>query len=94
MLCNLVSSDGFEGRKEKKECNPIITYSHCMGMQSGQAQGTGLRAMGSSILYRNVHTGLRQAKELGSIVSYCARPVHLPVPIPFLCSVDKPLVCG
>ena len=45
--------------------------------------------MGTTILYRNVHTGLRQRKEPEPIVSYCAGPV--PVPPLFTNSVNKPL---
>ena len=51
----------------------VMTYSHCTG--TGQVQETGPTAKGPNILYRNVHTGPRQGKEPGSIVSYCADPV-------------------
>ena len=40
-----------------------------------QVQGTGLGPMGINILYRNVHTGLRQRKETRLVVSYCVGPV-------------------
>ena len=49
----------------------IIAYSHCMGTGSGQAQGMVQALMGSSILYRNVHTGLRTGQEPEPIASYC-----------------------
>ena len=51
----------------------VMTYSHCTGTGPEQVQGTAPGAMGTNILYRNVHTGLRQGKEPGPIVSYCAR---------------------
>ena len=38
--------------------------------------------MGSNILYRNVHTGPRQGKEPGPIVSYGADPVPCTCPGP------------
>ena len=56
-------------------------------MEPGQVQGMGLGAMGTNMLCRNVHTGLRQGKESGSIVSYCADPVPCtcPGPVPGQC---------
>ena len=63
-----------------------MAYSHCMGTGPEQVQGTEPGAMGPNISCRNVHTGLRQGKEKGSVVSYCAGPV------PCTCSlVNKPL---
>ena len=41
---------------------------HRVGL--GQVQGTVPGAMDTNMLYRNVHTGPRQGKEPGSIVSY------------------------
>ena len=64
----------------------LMAYSHCA--RTGQVQGTGSGVMGSNILYRIVHTGLRQGKELEPIVSYCAGPVPCscpPVPIHVHC---------
>ena len=45
-----------------------------------------------NMLYRNVHTGPRQGKKLGSIVSYCTGPVPCAHPIRFACSVNKLLL--
>ena len=61
-----------------------MAYSHYTGTTLGQVHGAGPGVMGPNILYRNVHTGLRQGKELGSIVSYYAGPVPstCPGPIP------------
>ena len=44
----------------------LKAYSHYTGTVLGQVQGTGLMRPN---LYRNVHTGPRQGKEPGSIVS-------------------------
>ena len=57
----------------------IMVYSHCTGTGPGQVQATGPRAMSPNILYRNVHTGPKQGKEPGHIVSYCAGPC------PYIC---------
>ena len=43
------------------------------------------------MLYRNVHSGLRQGNEAGPIVLYCADPVPCTCPVPSPCSVNKPL---
>ena len=56
-----------------------MAYSHCTGTGPGQVQGMGLGAKGTYMLYRNVHTGLRQGKGPGSIVSCGARPVPCPL---------------
>ena len=61
----------------------IMACSHCTG-QRGRT-GTGLGAMGSNILYRNVHSGLRREEEPGHIVSYCAGPVPCTSPVPVQC---------
>ena len=56
-----------------------MAYSHYMGL--GQVRELGPGLMGSNILYRNV---LRQEKEPGPIVSYCAGliPCTCPGPVP------------
>ena len=59
----------------------LMAYSHCTEIGLRQVQGMGSGAMSSNILYRNVHIGLRQGKEPGPIVSYCA------VPVPYTCRV-------
>ena len=46
--------------------------------------------MGPNILYRNVHTGPRQGKEPGSIVSYFAGPVPCACLVPGQCELE----CG
>ena len=53
----------------------------------GQVQRTRPGAVDSGILNSNVHTGLRQGKEPGSIVSYCDGPVPCtcPGPVPVQC---------
>ena len=60
-------------------------FSCFVGTGLEQVQGTGLGAMGPTILYRKVHTGPRQGKEPGSIVSCCGGPVPCncrgPVPV-------------
>ena len=43
------------------------------------------------MLYRNVHTGSRQGKELGPIVSFCAGPVPCTCPGSIPYSVNEPL---
>ena len=40
-----------------------MAYSHCARPGTGQVQGMGLGLMGPNILYRNVHTDLRQGQE-------------------------------
>ena len=59
---------------------------------NGTRTGTGKRpgAMGPNILYRNIHTGLRQGKEPESIVSIVLLKFPVPVPVTFPCSVNKP----
>ena len=52
----------------------IMVYSHFTGT------GPGTDSMGSNILCRYVHTGLRQ--RLRPIVSYCASPVQCTGPVP------------
>ena len=57
-------------------------------------------AMGSNILYKNVHAGLRQGEEPGPIVSYCAGQVACFCPVPVqleqaiivMCMFDSDLV--
>ena len=49
-----------------------MAYSHSMGMGPRHAPG----AVDPNILYRNVHTGLRQRKVPGSTVSNYG---HVPV---------------
>ena len=65
----------------------VTAYSHCTGTGPGQVQGTGPGAMGTAMLYRNVHTGPRQGKGPRSIVSYCACqvPCTCPGPVPVQC---------
>ena len=67
--------------------NMIMAYSHCNWTGPGQIQGMWLGAMGPNIWYRNVHTGLKQGKEPGSIVSCCTGPVSCtcPAPVPVHC---------
>ena len=65
----------------------LMAHSHCPGTELGQVQEVGLGLMGPNILYRNVHTGLRQEQEPEPIVSYCAGPV------PCTCSVPVPVQC-
>ena len=38
-------------------------YSRCTGTGSGPVQGTGPGAMSTDMLYRNVHTRLRQGRD-------------------------------
>ena len=56
-------------------------------MGPGQVQGTGPGAMGTYMLYRNVHTGLGQGWEPGPAASYCVGPVYYtcPGPAPMQC---------
>ena len=67
----------------------IKAYSHSTERAPEQVQETEMGLMVPTILYRNVHTVLRQGKELGSIVSYCAGPVPSlgpgPGPFPVQC---------
>ena len=42
-----------------------MAYSHCTGVELGQVEKMGPVRMGLDLLYRNVHTGLRQGKEPG-----------------------------
>ena len=53
----------------------------------GQVQGMGAEPMDPIILYSNVHTGQRQGKEPGPIVTCCAGPVPgtCPGPVPVQC---------
>ena len=55
-------------------------HSHCTQPELGLVQGMVTGAMDTNtmyvvLLYRNVHTGLRQGKLPRSIVSCCAGPV-------------------
>ena len=50
-----------------------------MGIGTGTGTGDGPELIGSNILYGNVHTGLRQGKVPGPVVS-------------FLCSLNEPLL--
>ena len=68
----------------------FMVYSHCTGTEPGQVHEMGPRAVGTNILYRNVHTGPRQGKEPGSIVSYCVDPLPSTCLVPFPCSVNQP----
>ena len=72
--------------KWSEQC-PIMANSQCTGTELGQVQGTGPGAMDPNLLYWNVHAGLRQGKEPGSIVSCCAGPVPCtyPSPVPVQC---------
>ena len=67
----------------------VMACSHCSGVGPGQVQEMGmfLGAMGTDMLYRNVHTGPRQGKEPGSIVSYCT------CQIPCTCPGSVPVQC-
>ena len=67
----------------------VMAYSNCRG--PGQVQGTGTRPMGPYILYKNVHPGSRQGKELYPLIPIVLVQFPVPVPVPFLCSVNKPL---
>ena len=53
-----------------------MAYSHCMGTGLGHVQRTRPGAVGSNMLNSDVHTGLRQGKEPGSIVT-CTCPVPM-----------------
>ena len=72
-------------RRRKRKT--LMAYSHCTGIGPGQVLGTELGLMGPDILYRNIHTGLRQGKEPVPIVSYCAGPIPstCPGPVPVQC---------
>ena len=56
-------------------CIPVtmsfLVYSYCMGLGAGMGPGTGSGLMASITLHRNVHTGPRQGRGPGPIVSYC-----------------------
>ena len=58
---------------------PLMAYSHCTGMEPGQTQGMTSGAMDPNILHGHIagerHTGQRQGKKPGSIISYCDGPV-------------------
>ena len=64
-----------------------MAYSQCIGTGPGRVHGLGRGLMTPSILYKNVHTSLRQGQQLGLIVSYCASHCHCfwpsPVPVQF-----------
>ena len=49
--------------------------------------------MGPNLLYRKVHSGLRHGKDLGPIVPVVLVRWAVPVPVPFLCSVNEPFLC-
>ena len=61
-------------------------------MGLGQVQGTGPRQMGPHMLYRNVHTGLRQGKEPGPIAFYCISLILCTCPgsVPMQCEIPLP----
>ena len=67
-----------------------MTYSHYTGLEPGQVKRTGKELMGSNILYRSVHTGLRQGNEPDPLSA--VMPVPFPVPVPVPRSVNEPLV--
>ena len=56
-----------------------------MGPGQGQRHGMGSGSIGSNIIYRNVHAGLKQEQGPGPIVSYFASPItctgHGPCPV-------------
>ena len=59
-----------------------------MGTGPRQVQGMGPGAMGTDVLYRNVHTGPRQGKVPGSTVSQCAGPVPSSGLVPVQCELN------
>ena len=52
-------------------CTELMACSHCTGTGAVQEQGTVTGPMGSNILWRNVHTGLRHGQGTGPIVFCC-----------------------
>ena len=65
-----------------------MAYSRCTGMGTGQVQVMGPELMGSNILYRNVHTGLRLGQEPDRLSPIVPVPHPVPAPVPVLCSVN------
>ena len=61
-----------------------MACSHCTETSLGQAQGRGQKAMGTTLQYRNVHTGPRQKKE--------AVPVL--VSVPYSVNKTEPLLAS
>ena len=57
---------------------------------TGQVQGNRLRLTGSSMLYRNAHTGLKQGKEPDPLFPIVLVQFAVPVPVPFPSIVNKP----
>ena len=53
----------------------LVVYSYCKGAGLGAGPWMEPGSMGSAILCKNIHTGLRQIKWPGLIVSYRAIPV-------------------
>ena len=64
-----------------------MVYSHCTGMELGQVQGTVPGQIGPYVVYKIVHTGLRQGQKPGPIVSHCASQ------IPCTCPGSVPMQC-
>ena len=60
------------------------------GTGTGQVQGTEKGLIGSNILYRCIHTGLRQGNEADPLSPIMPVPFPVPVPIPVPCSVNAP----
>ena len=62
----------------------VMAYSHCTGKGTGRVQvhGAGLKTMGPYLLYRNVHTDLRQGRNQDPLF------LIVPVPVRFPCSVN------
>ena len=60
------------------------------GPSPGQLQGVVPKLMGPNVLYRNVHTGLDR-KEPDPLFPIVLVQFPVPVPVPFLCSMNKPL---
>ena len=70
----------------------FMAYSHCTRTGRGQAKGMGPILMDPNLLWRIVHT--RPDREGNQDLLFPIMPVQLPVPapVPFPCSVNKPLV--
>ena len=58
------------------------------GNGKGQVQGMGLGLMNPNVWCRNVHIGPTHGKKPGPIVSYCAGPLPVSVPLTFMFSVN------
>ena len=54
-------------------------------MRPRQVRKMGLGAMVTNMLYRSVHLSVRQGKEPGLIVSFCAGPVPCTCLVPLQC---------